>query len=162
MFPFRWHWAAYDMWALSWDRWGKLPHSLRIWGPGGHRVVFQRSDSPVGCYSKKFSKCQQRDWCGGPWWSKNTILIFAIRKAQRMLWLMPCPGSIQWKAKCINEVVLYKIFFLVCKLVVGVLHPRTCLSGSVPFCVCALFVLLIFCLSHPLSNVDKDYQVEFN
>ncbi len=43
-----------------------------------------------------------------------------------------------------------------------VLHPRTCLSGSVPFCVCALFVLLIFCLSHPLSNVDKDYQVEFN
>ncbi len=31
-----------------------------------------------------------------------------------------------------------------------------------PFCVCALFVLLIFCLSHPLSNVDKDYQVEFN
>ncbi len=78
-----------------------------------------------------------------------------------MLWLMPCPGSNQWKAKCINEVVLYTnffFFFLVCKFVVGVLHPRTCLSGSVPFCVC----VLLYFLSHHLSNVDNDYQVEFN
>ncbi len=31
--------------------------------------------------------------------------------------------------------------------VIHVLHPRTCLSGGVPFCVCALLVLLIFSLS---------------
>ncbi len=46
------------------------------------------------------------------------------------------------EAKCINEVVLYTNFFLVCKLVVGVLHPRTCLSGSVLF----VYVLCLFCL----------------
>ncbi len=59
---------------------------------------------------------------------------------------------------CTTLCFLYRISFTNGSM----LHPRTCLSGSVPFCVCALFVLLIFCLSHPLSNVDKDYQVEFN
>jgi len=49
MFPFSWHWADGDMWALSSDRWGKLPHSLRILGPGRPGVVYQRSDSLVGC-----------------------------------------------------------------------------------------------------------------
>lgn len=69
------------MWAHSLDRWGNLPYSLRIWGPSRPRIVYQRSDSPVGCYGSLggWDKMTVFLWemCAGvEWWDQRDLRTF--------------------------------------------------------------------------------------